>query len=147
MEMPILKPLPFPKGRGYTSTLFTYTRQWMVMEDYQIVLSDFLTIFIPRGFIFDGASIPKMFRGLLSPVGILLIAAIAHDYAYRYHCVMVGRYGLHPEKQYVSKYEADHLFLRIANLTNGLPCLNMIAYLAVRQYGIGAWSRGCVPWK
>jgi hypothetical protein len=142
MEMPTLKPLPFPKGRGYFFALFTYTPRWMVMEDYQIALSDFVTILIPRGFIFDGASIPKMFRGLLSPVGILLVAAIAHDYAYQYHYIMVKRYSLCPEKQHVSKHEADRLFLRIANQTNGLPWLNRIAYLAVRDYGINAWSKG-----
>ena len=137
MEMPMLKPLPFPKGRGYLLTLFTYTRQWIVMKDYQIVLPGYPTILIPKGFIFDGASIPKMFRGLLSPVGILLVAAIVHDYAYQYHYVMVCN-----KKEYVSKAEADSLFLEIADYTNGLPWLNRIAYLAVKSYGVNAWSKG-----
>jgi hypothetical protein len=136
MPMPILKPLPFPRGTGYTSTLFTYTRQWMVMEDYRIVLPGYPTILIPKGFIFDGASIPKMFRGLLSPVGILLVAAIVHDYAYQYHYVMVCN-----KKEYVSKAEADSLFLEVADYTNALPWLNRIAYLAVKGCGIGAWSK------
>jgi hypothetical protein len=141
MKMPILRPLPFPIGTGYIKTLFTYTRQWEIMEDYRVFLPELGAILIPKGFVFDGASIPKMFRGFLSPVGILLIAAIAHDYAYQHHYILLRGYGTRPEKIYMSKIEADRLFLRIADFTNGLPWLNRIAYLAVRRYGIRAWSK------
>ena len=39
---------------------------------------------IPAGFTFDGASIPKFLRSFFSPVGVLLIGGLVHDYAYKY---------------------------------------------------------------
>jgi hypothetical protein len=141
MEMPTLKPLSFPRGMGYFKTLFFYTPKWEVVTNFWIILPDYQVICIPAGFIFDGASIPKIFRGLLSPVGVLLVAAMVHDYAYQHHYIMSWKYGSPIKKKYMSKAEADSLFLEIADYTNGLPWLNRIAYLAVRQHGIGAWSK------
>jgi hypothetical protein len=144
MEMPILKPLPFPRNMGYFKTLFSYTPEWKVVMNFWIILPDYQAILIPAGFVFDGASIPKIFRGLLSPVGVLLVAAMVHDYAYQHHYIMFGEHGPPIKKKYMSKAEADSLFLEIADYTNGLPWLNRIAYLAVRQYGIGAWSKSII---
>ena len=36
---------------------------------------------IPAGFKFDGASIPKFLHTFLSPVGVLLMGGLIHDYA------------------------------------------------------------------
>ena len=39
---------------------------------------------IPKGFKFDGASVPKFLGQFLSPVGVLLIGGLIHDYGYKY---------------------------------------------------------------
>ena len=40
-----------------------------------------------QGFVFDGASIPKFLRTFFSPVGVLLMGGLVHDYAYKYACL------------------------------------------------------------
>ena len=39
---------------------------------------------IPAGFQFDGASVPKFLATFLSPVGVLLMGGLIHDYGYKY---------------------------------------------------------------
>ena len=51
--------------------------------DYNYKLND-KEFVIPAGFKFDGASIPKFLRTFFSPVGVLLIGGLVHDYMYKY---------------------------------------------------------------
>ena len=59
------------------------TRHWEVVKDFHYSFSgqDFV---IPKGFKFDGASVPKFLAQFLSPVGVLLIGGLIHDYGYKY---------------------------------------------------------------
>lgn len=43
---------------------------------------------IPAGFTFDGASVPKFLASFLSPVGVLLIGGLIHDYGYKYKTLL-----------------------------------------------------------
>jgi len=90
ITFPIIRPVPI-KTRGLffwdkiKAWLFT-TRKWEVVEDYYLHIPWFnLTIKIPKGFIFDGASIPRILWPFLSPTGILFIPGIVHDYGYKYN--------------------------------------------------------------
>lgn len=141
MNMPKLRPVPFPAGDGYFKTLITFTRKWEVIEDYRLLIPEKPTIIIPRGFIFDGASIPKMLRWFLSPVGILLIPGLVHDFGYRYNYLLCKIGDTHEwHMKDAGKAEFDTLFLEIANHINGLPALNILAYWAVKYFGQGAWN-------
>jgi len=132
IRMPLMRPVPFCVEDEFSN----YTRRWELMEDY-IIFDNF----IPSGFIFDGASIPKFSRGLLSPVGILLVPALAHDYCYRYHriCYM-DVHGFKHDKP-ITKEDSDLLFLTIANKVNHMPKINKIAYKAVKYFGRKAWNK------
>ena len=59
------------------------TRQWEITKDwhYKIDKDEYV---IPAGFTFDGASIPKFLRSFFSPVGVLLMGGLVHDYGYKY---------------------------------------------------------------
>ena len=57
-------------------------RRWQVSKDFHYELNGVKYV-IPKGFSFDGASVPK-FLQLLSPVGVLLLGGLIHDYAYKY---------------------------------------------------------------
>jgi hypothetical protein len=139
--MPKLKPVPFPKGAGYFKTLITFTRRWEVDGDYKILIPGVGPIVIHSGFIFDGASIPKMLRWFLSPVGILLIPGLIHDYGYRNNRFLLKRGDTYEwTMEGAGKAAFDVLFLEIANHINGLPALNILAYWAVKYFGQGAWS-------
>ena len=58
-------------------------RHWEIAKDFHYKLNgeDFV---IPSRFKFDGASIPKFLHPFLSPVGVLLIGGLVHDYGYKY---------------------------------------------------------------
>jgi hypothetical protein len=45
-----------------------------------LTLKDGTEIILPADFELDGASIPRIFWGILSPVGLLLIPGLIHDY-------------------------------------------------------------------
>jgi len=44
--------------------------------------SSFGTVAIPKGFLSDGASIPRIFWNIFSPFGLYLKAALIHDFLY-----------------------------------------------------------------
>ena len=43
------------------------------------------TIMIPKDFVFDGASVPRIFWPIIDPVGVLLIGSLFHDFGYGYN--------------------------------------------------------------
>lgn len=67
------------------------TRMWQrprfeLSEDWTFYLGDETPILVPKGFITDLASIPRLFWNLpgFSPTGPLLFGSIAHDFGYQY---------------------------------------------------------------
>ncbi len=85
--MPHLKPIPIKtKGKGFWKGIVMWllsTRNWVIVEDWKYNLNGTEYV-IPAGFQFDGASIPKFLRTFFSPVGVLLIGGLVHDYMYKY---------------------------------------------------------------
>lgn len=151
IKMPKLEPVPYvpdPNGgfKNYINWL-KYTKKWIFVEDWYFVLPSGVTIIIPKGFIFDGASIPKIFRGFLSPVGVLFIAAIVHDWGYCYDFFVAVRHDEGGnEEWYEYKKNAgrkywDILFKEIGNKTNKLTAINFAAWSAVRVGGFVAWNK------
>ena len=89
-KMPELKPVPIKtKGKGFWKGIVMWllsTRNWEITKDWKYKINGNEYI-IPAGFVFDGASIPKFLRTFFSPVGVLLIGGLVHDYMYKYtHC-------------------------------------------------------------
>ena len=139
-DMPQLKPVPIAtKGKGFWGAIwmwFTGTRQWVVAKDfhYKMFGNDYV---IPKGFQFDGASIPKFLHTWLSPVGVLLMGGLVHDYAYKYAGLkMKGVKDLHE----LDQKSADVIFRDINVEINGFHFLNYLAYWALRIGGFMAWN-------
>ena len=89
LKMPELKPVPIATEKhGFTVWLHS-VRTWELTENWKYTLPVSCTggkgvkIVIPKGFVFDGASIPRPFWAILHPSGLLLIPALVHDFAYR----------------------------------------------------------------
>ena len=146
-NMPILRPITIPtQGLGffkrYKNWLFGI-RQWEVMEDWTYTLRSGRQIFIPAGYIFNGASIPRIFWGILSPTGILLIPALPHDFAYEYGWVwMIGKDGVKEKfgKGIERKYW-DDLFMQMAIRVNGFKVINKIARFGLFIGSKWAWNK------
>ncbi len=86
-DYPILKPIKIDtKGKGFWKMLTMWlfgVRHWEIAKNFEYELNGEKYV-IPAGFTFDGASIPKFLHTFLSPVGVLLIGGLVHDYAYKY---------------------------------------------------------------
>ncbi len=147
MQMPKLTPLPIrTKNQPLPVRVWrwiTYVRKWKVAEDWHHTLPDGTTIVVPAGFEFDGASIPKPLWALLSPVGLLLIPGLIHDYAYRYdHLLALDDAGNRfAYNQNAGRKYWDRLFKEVGWDVNGLALIDMIAWLALYLFGWLAWNR------
>ena len=63
----------------------TIRRQWRITEDY-VVYSPIhdCNLVVPKIFLFDFASVPKLLSGFFNPAGILAEGSVPHDFGYRY---------------------------------------------------------------
>ena len=111
-------------------------------QDWQIV--------IPAGFIFDGASIPRIFWTLtgILPSGVHLGATAVHDYGYQRMGrmirdeVQVKSEGVWTPKAVVwDRKRFDDLFLQGMTLADVNSWKEALMFQAVRGFGRAAWYR------
>jgi len=147
ISMPIITPVKYLVGgcNPFKRLWYwmTYTRHWRIMSDWYYTLPNGVKVKIPSGFIFDGASVPRFFRNLLSPTGILFLAAILHDYAYKYDkLVGVNADGtLFDYMPNAGRAFWDKIFKEVADATNGMIYINKVAWFVLRVGGFVAWNR------
>jgi hypothetical protein len=82
------------------------------------------TITVPKGFLTDGASVPRIFWSFFSPFGEYFKAALIHDFLYT------------KENKSFNRIESDKIFLE-AMIEVGVPYIRRsLIYRAVR---LGGW--------
>ena len=140
-NMPKMSPLPIETaGKGFFKGVWMWlmgTRHWQIVEDWHYELGGVKYV-VPKGFQFDGASVPKFLATFLSPVGVLLMGGLVHDYAYKYACLKtVGKKALNSD---LDQKGADELFRDICIEVNGFKVLNYLAYWSLRLAGFVAWN-------
>ena len=106
---------------------------WITLAAYRYVSRSVQTgrkIIVPKGFVTDGASVPRFFWRAIPPYGRHFNAAVVHDYLYRHH-----EHGM-------TRDECDIIFLEIM-LRDGVPPGRINAmYRAVRAFGRRSWQDG-----
>tara|TARA_B100000530_G_scaffold315186_1_gene244682 strand:+ start:1673 stop:2260 length:588 start_codon:yes stop_codon:yes gene_type:complete len=140
-EMPVLKPIVIEtKGKGFWKSMlhwFLSTRNWELTKDWNYTIND-VEYVVPKGFQFDGASIPKFLRAFFSPVGIMLIGGLVHDYGYKYETLLLkGKkktIGIKTQKW------MDEVFKDININVNGFYVFNLLSYYSLRLAGFIAWN-------
>ncbi len=147
-QMPKLVPVPIPteKQKNPLQKLLAFIfeiRRWELAECWRYQLNEKEELIIPKGFRFDGASIPKIFWAFLSPSGLLLIPGLLHDCGYKFDQIWkINSNGCPvPYKRGAGKEYWDQLFLDVCSEVNGVPLVNFIAWLAVALAGNGAWNK------
>jgi len=140
-ELPHLQPVKIStKGKGFWKGIImwlTSTRNWTITKDWKYKI-DGNEYVIPKGFQFDGASIPKFLRTFFSPVGVLLIGGLVHDYMYKYSALKsVQAKGA---LLLVDQKKADQIFRDINIEVNGFYFMNYLAYWSLRIGGFVAWN-------
>ena len=140
-DYPLMKPLKIAtKGKGFFTMIKMWllgVRHWEIAEDFHYKLNgeDFV---IPAGFKFDGASIPKFLHPFLSPVGVLLIGGLVHDYGYKYATLL--KKNKRDTLGTISQKRADEIFRDIGINVNGFYLMNYLAYWSLRLGGFVAWN-------
>ena len=129
-DYPVMKPIKIAtKGKGFFKMIFMWilgTRHWEIAKDFEYELNGKKYV-IPSGFKFDGASIPKFLHTFLSPVGVLLLGGLVHDYAYKYATLQLveGKKG-----KSLDQKQSDQIF-RVINIeVNGFYYMNYLASYA-----------------
>ena len=139
--MPILQPIQIKtKGKGFWKGIILWllsTRNWILKEDWKYNI-DGTEYVIPAGFQFDGASIPKFLRTFFSPVGVLLIGGLVHDYAYKYKTLL--KRNKKDTMGEITQKKADEIFRDINIIVNGFYSMNRLAYWSLRLGGFVAWN-------
>ena len=140
-ELPHLQPIPIKtKGKGFWKGIIMWllgTRNWVILKDFKYTMNG-TNYVIPKGFSFDGASIPKFLRTFFSPVGVLLIGGLVHDYMYKYAaCKPADKKG---QLLLVDQKRADQIFRDINIEVNGFYFMNYLAYWSLRLGGFVAWN-------
>jgi len=115
------------------------SRNYQLTEDYIITIPWMnVQILIPRGFIFDGASVPRIFWSILDPLGILYIPSIIHDFGYRYNAL------LNQDREIIftgaGKMFFDDLFRKVAVEVNELPIIDTVSWAALFSFGWLPWN-------
>ena len=155
IPMPKLEPVPIPTARHGLMVWMHSVRRWRLAEHWKYDLPKNccvecrkVKIIVPKGFVFDGASIPRPLWVLLHPSGLLLIPALVHDFAYR--CGFLWKIVIDEKTGKETgtvcrcngcKEDWDILFQKIGANVNGVRIVNFIAYWAVRIFGHRAWKK------
>ena len=139
--MPDLKPVAIKtKGKGFWKGIVMWllsTRNWEITKDWKYRLNGNEYV-VPAGFVFDGASIPKFLRTFFSPVGVLLIGGLVHDYMYKYAACKPSEEGA--PLMLVNQKDSDRIFRDINIEVNGFYTMNHLAYWSLRLGGWVAWN-------
>ena len=140
-EYPHMKPVRIPtKSKGFWGAIFMWLlgkRHWEISKDFVYEIHGIKYV-IPKGFKFDGASVPKFLATFLSPVGVLLLGGLIHDYAYKYAALKPAL--KEDDLLIVDQKKADKIFRDINIEINGFYFLNYLAYWALRLGGWFAWN-------
>jgi hypothetical protein len=154
LEVPV-KTVPWDKTGNYFKRIgrwLCYTRKWKFSEDWYFQLFDGTWVKAYKDFILDGASVPKPFRPLLSPTGILFIPGVFHDCGYR-HDKLFGVIVKELDDGYlevVSEFDYhsgagkawwDHVFKKIGYQVSKFYIIPNITYLALVVGGWPAWKK------
>lgn len=89
-------------------------------------------VVVPKGFVFDLASVPRVLWPVIGPAELSLEAACVHDWLY----ATSGEDGRFSRKQ------ADDLFRRMMSLYGVTGWKSWAAYRAVRLFGGLVWKGG-----
>lgn len=103
------------------------TYQWELVEEFFFYFdaeNRSSGITVPKKFITDFASVPKILWSILPPTGRYTKAALLHDYLYSNYC-----------KVDLSRKECDKMFLKAMQILGVKKSTRTTFYYAVRLFG------------
>lgn len=127
-------------------------RQWEVVQDWFYTLPNGHTAMVPKGYVFNGASVPRYFRTYVSPMGIFLIPSLLHDFAYEHDFLWVANNKIGEHEPAYIKYTGDgkitdrqkvwdRLFREVSIDVHGMKWFSSALYSVLRVGGRFAWKK------
>ena len=142
IPLPILKPVRIPTKKLNLFQRFLKSfeaRKWEIIEDYVLYLPWLNEkILIPKGFIFDGASVPRVLWLFVDPTGILFLGSLIHDFGYKYNCLINENFKVIHEGAGQAFFD-DQIKL-ISIYVNNTHLMEYVSWAALRVFGFMAWN-------
>lgn len=113
------------------------TREKVLHEPYTIRWRD-LTLTIPKGFRWDGASVPRIVRSLIDNDDCSEAGALGHDAIYKFNGYLPVDW-IRPLGRVVSRLEGDQLLRDFMELEERPEWKEAAVYQGVRRFGWYAW--------
>lgn len=108
-------------------------KQYKLLNDVVVKLSNDKVITIPQGFEWDLSSSPRLLWSILPPDGDFEIASLIHDYLYRNK--LGNRFFADYEMYVWSKASNGTVRISLKNMDN------IVRYWAVRMFGWLVWNK------
>lgn len=116
----------------------TGKKKFVTTKDIALRLSNGHTIIIPRGYRFDGASVPRIFWWFIPRLDDRILAVLGHDYMY-WSDYLRKDIGDKKAKEFI---DDEFLIWMDIQLPNWLSkCVNFTAYLVVKYFGWKIFNR------
>lgn len=132
---------PIDSKRYKLVEVYKYTTNIYQGVPYKIV--------VPKDFIYDGASIPRILWSLsgIRPDGLIRAAALVHDFLYRYRGRLPKGHSYYwdietwrDSNSGYSRSESDKVFLELMGRAKISKVKRYLAYYAVRLFGRFSWK-------
>ena len=104
--------------------------KWILIEGFEYHVGCYPSdeiITVPKGFITDFASVPKVFWSIIDPIGKHGKAAVIHDYCYY--------------TAYYSRIRSDQIFLEGMKVLKVEPWKRQVMFHVVVMFGWWAWLK------
>lgn len=89
VHFPAIRFKRLPQQKGFFTRLFnflTLKREFEFLEEFCLwcpYLGRF--VYFPKGFVADGASVPKLLHSVYGSYGVLFYGSLPHDFGHQYH--------------------------------------------------------------
>lgn len=105
---------------------------WQLDADLTVVAAGY-AITVPKGFVSDGASIPRICWPFISPFEDSVVAPFVHDFLY-------SNAGLIDLKTRVTRNVVDRIFYDLMKQENVWWWRRWVSFRAVRLFGTSHWN-------
>lgn len=142
IKMPILSPVRIPTKDLplWQRVLKSFeARSWLLEEDFTLYIPWLgITLLVPKGFIFDGASIPRLLWPILNPTGILFIGSLFHDFGYKYNALLTSDFKV--VHHFSGQLFMDNLIKDVSTYINNEHIMESVSWVFLRAFGWIAWG-------
>jgi hypothetical protein len=140
---PVLSPTPSRNIFIQMYRFLVFSRRFCLLEHHIFwipILERFC--FIPKTFVYDGASVPKILNFLYMATGLLFYGSLPHDFGYQYAgLLLVNSNSNRIEFEHFTKHELDIIFEQLSAMESGMPIMSKLARI------IGLGLPGIIVWK